>query len=127
AAVESSVDAAAEVRPGSNAESRITSNAIHFASLNERATKVCDGLTGRQTSMSWEFMLLAANQGSVAAAVRFAGLPPMDFQHFAVDAEAWAAYRDNAPRLLDFAAQQGDPRALFLLSRILSGRNLLFG
>ena len=50
-----------------------------------------------------------------------------NINNFAVDADAWAAYRDNAPRLLEFAAQQGDPIALFLLHGLLSGRDTLIG
>ncbi|MEJ5208150.1 hypothetical protein [Denitratimonas sp. CY0512] len=129
AGVNSSVEFATELPPGSGAETRTISNAAYFSALGDRAATVCDGLTPAQVSSSWQYMLMAANQGSTAAAVRFAGFPPMmaNVNNFAVDAEAWAAYRDNAPHLLEFAAQHGDPRALFILSGILSGRDSLIG
>ncbi|MGE0208453.1 MAG: hypothetical protein AB7S42_04855, partial [Lysobacteraceae bacterium] len=94
--VNSTVEFAAELPSGSSAETRSISNATYFATLGNRAAVVCDGLTPAQISSSWQYMLTAANQGSVAAAARFAGFPPMmsNINNFAIDAEAWAAYRD---------------------------------
>ena len=127
--INSSVEFATELAPGSSEENRTISNATYFSMLGDRASTVCEGLTPVQISSSWQYMLAAAQQGSRTAATRFAGFPPMmsNVNNFVMDAEAWAAYRDSAPGLLEFAAQQGDPRAMFLLHGLLLGRNPLIG
>ncbi|MBB5207836.1 hypothetical protein [Chiayiivirga flava] len=87
----------------------------------EYAEPVCAGLPdGWADANAWQYMLAAA-QGDMRLATRFAVNPPLDWSIEDLQPEAWAAYREAAPALLQRAAAQGDLRAVYFLQRIHSG------
>ena len=94
----------------------------------DRASALCRGIdSGWVESNAWRYMLRAAQQGDLRMAVRFATDPPIDRERFLDNPEAWRAYAENARRLLESAAAQGEISAWYYLQQAYAGRPVLIG
>ncbi len=94
----------------------------------DRASVLCRGIdSGWVERNAWRYMLRAAQQGDLRMAVRFATDPPMDRARFLDNPEAWRAYAENARRLLESAAAQGEISAWYYLQQAYAGRPVLIG
>jgi hypothetical protein len=76
--------------------------------------RACGGVTEDETREAWRYVYLAAAGGNVAAMSRFARDPGMLGGPNAPEyADAWGAYRRDAPQFRADAIRGGDVRALY--------------
>lgn len=114
------LEQAAESEPKSDEELKAVESILHLESLAERKLQLCKNLRKSQLDQSGRRKLQAARAHVPGAAAEFFSRPKLVNSKGEVDTKLAKLYQYEAPFLLETAAMQGDPDALFWLFHLLT-------